>query len=299
MHAFFGSQTLLSRLRVSLVVVAGVLLVTAVDPATSSACSQTANPGHELDGTSGADFLCGTSSNDLIKGLGGDDRLDGLAGGDDLQGGTGNDEINGGDGDDIITGGSGNDNLGGGDGNDDLTGNSGDDTFSGDAGNDRLFMRDGALELHWDCGGGIDHLDMDLVDFAPVAATAGLLLVLRSCESVTVGAVREGPNVVISSRSLRVKNGRTAVRLHCPGSLDINCTGRLRLPLATKASFKRKHPATRYSIRRGRSRTVPVRLASRDERTLKNGARGVIESVEKGHFGHKTTTRTVGLRVRH
>jgi hypothetical protein len=261
-------QTVVRRLGVGGAVSAAVLLGSVlVAPTASAACTQT---GTRLTGTESNDVLCGTEARDILSGRAGDDVLFGGGGNDTLVGGLGSDSLDGGSGD------------------------------------DHLFLRDGELDPVPTCGSGNDSVDMDLADaqgfgFA-AAITLGLSVVLASCENITVGAVHEGSNVVISGQTLRVgKAGRTAVGLHCPGSLDIPCKGSLTLAVLDKSKKPRSHPATRYSVRPGHSLSVLARLSSRDQGTLRHGGRatGVITSVEQGHFGNKTTIKTVELNVPH
>jgi RTX calcium-binding nonapeptide repeat (4 copies) len=309
------------------------LLAGAVLAATSA--SQSDKPctatGSNLNGGPADNVFCGTSGNDLLKGNRGDDELRGFAGNDNLQGGADSDQLFGGDGDDrlfgatetgggdgkdVLVGGTGNDELVGGaaddrlfgeDGNDTLTGEAGNDFFVGGAGNDLLEARDGGLDgfplgqfiNHLSCGSGQDTLDMDLVD-AAVYFTNAVSLV-SACETINVGAVNEGPNVVIARRALRVsEDGRTAVRLRCPASLrqPPRCRGRLRVQLATRRSLRRRAPRTRYTLLPGQARTIPVRLSRADRRTFRRRgrARGVVTSVEVGEHGDKTTVQTVALR---
>ncbi len=207
-------------------------------------------------------------------------------------------------------GSSGNDDLGGGDGADVIVGGTGFDSVSDGAGDDTIQLRDGQLDsialLDTPCDpnvAGTDSLDMDLFD-AVVAfpSIPGLLqfLLIRDCEKITIGAVNEGPNVVISRRSRRVsRTGLTTVRLRCPRSLSSRCRGRLKLQLASRRSLRRRAARTRYSIRPGSSRSVSVRLSRSDRRTLRRRRRvkGLVTSVEQGQHGKKTTRQAVRLRA--
>jgi hypothetical protein len=268
--------------------------VGAVLAATSA--SQSDDPctlsGSNLDGTGGRDVMCGTSGADSMNGRGGADELRGEGGADTLVGSSG---------DDLLSG------LGG---NDRLTGGTGADRVSAGSGNDVILNRDGDGDVFtaflvpaWHCGTGTDSADLDLVDAAAAVAHFGVSLLVLGCEDVTVGAVREGPNVAISRRSLAVRgDGRTAVRLKCPSRLrqPSRCAGTLRLQLATRSSLRRRAPRTRYSLRRGLARSIPLRLSRRDRRTFQQRRRatGSITSVEQGQHGKKTTIRSVALRAR-
>jgi hemolysin type calcium-binding protein len=237
--------------------------------------------------------LCGTSGADTIDGLAGNDRVIGLEGDDILFGGTGNDTLEGGDGLDILKGGSGNDILTGGPGGVPFFG----EGFDGGSGSDQLRARDGApdnLTNNADCGSGTDALDMDLLDAAQLVGFFGIPLLFGGCEHITVGAVNEGPNAVISRHSVSVgTDGRAAVRLRCPGSLTAPCAGILRLGHSAKSQGKKKH----YSIHQGKKDDVSARLSRRDRRRLRRHGQitASVISVEQGEFGDKTTIQTIKL----
>jgi hypothetical protein len=287
--------------------------------AVSSAFGQSGRPctatGSNLNGGPADNVFCGTSGNDVLKGNRGNDELRGLGGNDLLEGGADADQVFGGDGDDrlfgatetggsdgndTLSGGAGNDRLKGGDGNDFVIGGAGDDQHSAGDGNDLIVTRDGGLDFAIPfCGSGHDTLDMDLVD--AVAYSINVLFLVAGCEAIGVGAVNEGPNVVISRGALRVsEDGRTAVRLRCPASLrqPPRCEGTLRLQLATRRSLRRRAPSARYSLRPGESRRIGVRISQSDRRTFRRRGRtrGMVTSVEGGEFGNKTTVETVALR---
>jgi hypothetical protein len=222
----------------------------------------------------------------------------GLGGGDRLTGGDGNDTLRGGDGDDTIEGGN---------GNDVLVGDLGSDILLGEAGNDQLRLRDGQLDnfgFAFACGNGTDSVDMDLVDAAFLTGHlfGGLLtlLVLRElvdCESISVGAVNEGPNVVISRHSVKVgTDGRAAVRLRCPASLTAPCAGTLRLGHSAKSQGKKAHS----SVDPGKMDDVSARLSRRDRRKLRRRGQlnARVVSIEQGQFGDKTTVKKLKLIAR-
>jgi len=229
------------------------------------------NTGGPLDdslcGTSGADAMSGGAGNDTLFGRGGDDTINGDAGSDTVVGEAGNDILLGGPG--VM------------------------DALNGGAGNDQLLTRDAEVDNlapPTGCGGGTDLLSMDLVDFAAFGFAA-----TTDCETVTVGAVREGPNVVISRRTPKIKdNGKVPVHLTCPDSLATACAGTLRVG----RSEDKQGPPTAYSLDPGADATVVARLSRADRRKLSRSgelsARSI--SVEQGEFGDKTTVRTLGLR---
>jgi hemolysin type calcium-binding protein len=239
-------------------------------------------------GTEVRDRMCGSPGADTMLGLGGGDRL---------TGGDGNDTLRGGDGDDTIEGGN---------GNDVLVGDLGSDILLGEAGNDQLRLRDGQLDnfgFAFTCGNGTDSVDMDLVDAAFLTGhlVGGLLtlLVLREladCENISVGAVNEGPNVVISRRSVAVgASSRIPVRLRCPGSLSAPCAGTLRIGSSKKGLGAPKA----YSIDPGKKENVSARLSHRDRRKLRRRGQlnARVVSIEQGQLGAKTTVQTIKLNA--
>jgi Ca2+-binding RTX toxin-like protein len=190
--------------------------------------------------------------------------------------------------DDTLTGGSSSNRLEGGEGKDTLTGLSGVDV---------LLAREPGLSGLRDtlaCGlpapsvapqtfmgfpiGGTstgDALDADLADLPP-----------KDCETVTQGAVREGPNVVIASTARRAARGRLSVRLRCPRSAGRTCAGTLRLAARTG----RGGPKTRFSIRRGRGGAATV--APPAGAVIPAGGRRPtvrLVAVERGRHGPVTT----------
>src|SRR6267378_1690747 len=196
--------------------------------------------GPHLEGSSGPDVLCGTAGNDQLTGGDGNDVIDGSFGNDTISGGLGNDRLVGGPGADVIDGGGGNDELVGGPGSDTLTGGEGQDTFESGDGNDVIHARDGVPE-HVSCGSGTDSADIDLRDYELMVAVNLITIVFvnTDCENLTVDAVHEGPNVVISTGTLKPsKDGRLAVHLRCPPSLDIPCAGTLTVGVVEKTRQK-------------------------------------------------------------
>jgi RTX calcium-binding nonapeptide repeat (4 copies) len=313
-------RTPIRALRIGpLVAVAALLALALPGTAGSSSdeCTQTLSSAGTSTGSSVRDVICGTNGNDTLRGRGGNDELRGFGGSDLLNGGIGNDEFFGATGDDRLQGESGNDRLNGGpsddvleggSGSDVLVGDSGRDEFHADDGDDTLRARDGESDGQLGCGDGTDKVDVDLVDALflggpPIPGAFLVHLLLNGCEDVTIGAVNEGPNIVISGRPRRVdRDGRTRIRLRCPASLQqpSRCKGRLKLQLASRRSLGRRAPRTRYSLRPGVARRIPVRLSRRDRRSLRRRGRanGMVTSVETGQHGKKTTVETVRLRAR-
>lgn len=234
------------------------------------------NTGGSLD-----DSLCGTSAADVMTGGAGNDTMFGRGGNDTMNGQAGEDILLGEGGNDILTGGSGTF-----------------DALTGSSGNDQLRFRDGELDRilgSSSCGSGTDSLDMDLVDFA---SSGGLnLSTFLGCESTTIGAVNEGPNVAISRHTPKVTdNAKVPVRLRCPTELTAPCAGTLQLGRSQKSQGS----PTAYSIAPNAGGKITARLSRGDGRKLSR--RGEITalaiSVEQGEFGDKTTVETLALIAR-
>ena len=227
-------------------------------------------------GTSLDDTLCGTLGADMMDGGAGNDSMFGLGGNDSITGNIGEDFIEGGSGNDTITGGS-----------------SGGDFVAGDEGNDQISVRDAELDDAGQCGSGTDSYDMDLRDVASHGNV--LFTVLGGCERVTIGAVNEGPNVVISPHTPKIKdNGKVPVRLSCPDSLAAPCAGTLQLGRSEKSPGVPKA----YSLAPGTSHKVTARLSPKDRRKLSQGGKltAAATSIEQGEFGDKTTGQRLALK---
>lgn len=184
-----------------------------------------------------------------------------------------------------VIGSSRNDQLFGSSGPNTLEGELGADFFSGGAGADTYLMRDG-IKDSLPCTDGNDTIDKDLKD--PLFNLGCPLIALN----VFTGAVKEGPNVRIASRTLRIgRGGRVRVTLACPAKLKRRCSGRLTLREVTRAA--RKLAGARYRVRAGRRRAVTLHLGARARRRVRRSGRIAVEAVEKGRYGLKTT---YGLR---
>jgi hypothetical protein len=279
MHARFTYANAMATIA-ALAAALAVALIAASPAHAFTVCTPSGTPG----GGPGDDCLIGTSASETISGKAGNDQLFGSFGNDLLDGGDGADTLDGSNGNDILIGGPG---FG--------------DRFAGDSGNDDLRLRDGTPDFPTaiDCGPGTDSVDLDLLDAAQLTGvtlvTAGAVsLVGFSCEHITVGAVNEGPNVVISAHSVNVgTDGRAAVRLRCPASLPAPCAGTLRLGHSAKSQGKKVH----YSIDQGKKNDVSARLSHRDRRRLSRHGQtsALVTSVEQGEFGDKTTIQTIKL----
>jgi Ca2+-binding RTX toxin-like protein len=217
---------------------------------------------------------------DFIAGHTGKVTLRGGFGSDDLVGGAGPERLEGRGGNDVLRGGNGRAGV-----DDTLEGGAGADDADGQGGDDELLMRDAEddqASAPFACGLGNDKLVADLRD----DDTRGLFG--RGCEIVDQGELREDPNVIVRSRRAVLRDGMTSVRLTCPRKTRRGCKGSLAAGReGARPSFG---PATRYSLRRGRSATVRVALRHRERFVL-------LRSVERGHRGRaRTTLRTLPLR---
>jgi RTX calcium-binding nonapeptide repeat (4 copies) len=209
-----------------------------------------------------------------------------------MTGGAGNDTMEGRGGNDTMNGESGNDIVRGEGGNDILVGGADNDNLTGSSGNDQLRLRDAELDRPGSCGDGTDSVSMDLVDFAGLG-----FLAFAGCETVTIGAVNEGPNVVISRSTPKIKkSGKVPVRLACPPELTAPCAGTLTLG---RSPNKQGSPNA-YSLDPGASMKVTGRLSRKDRRKLSRGGEltAITISVEQGEFGDKTTAQTLELAPR-
>lgn len=187
-----------------------------------------------------------------------------------------------------VTGGEGADRLVGNAGRNRLDGGPGVDVLDGKEGDDTLLLRDGLNDqkVGSACGKGNDVLDADLRDDDTRSLPA-------DCETVAQGALKEGRNVAMLSRSMRLDHrGIVRMLLRCPAGVTIGCQGTLAVKAVPRGAAVR-----RYSIRPGRSARVAVSVPAALRRALaqrsKVAARFV--SIETGTFGAKTTIRQVTL----
>jgi hypothetical protein len=272
------------------------------------------------DGTSGEQDVVHDDVEGIIGGSAGD-TLKGDAGPNTLEGRLGNDTLDGLAGNDLITGGFDSDTVRGGDGGDTLFGDEafsspgltpGSDTVSGENGPDTLKLRDAVRDVIADCGPVFrfrfrpgatnpdpgDTADLDLVD-AGQTTPATTPIPTPGCESVTVGAINEGPNLRISARTVRLRRrGVARLRVACPRELPAPCAGRLSLRSSTRRPFVLG--SRRYRIAAGRKRAVRLRVSRRGRALVRRFGRAYVraEAVEQGEFGPKTTIVTLSLRAR-
>ncbi len=246
----------------------------------------------------GESSIAGGSGDDTVGGQAGRDSIVGQSGDDELSGGSGNDSLAGREDSDRLSGGPGTDTLKGESGFDSLFGNNGTDTLDAGSGNDFIDAKEPvgttALKDTISCGDGSDRVEADLQD---------VFVLAPECETRSISAVGETPLVRIGGGTLRVRpSGRVRVRLRCPrGVGSLGCKGRLSLRLDRRGARRTRK---RYEIRKGRSKTVTLRLSGGSVRTLRSRqrrgrrTRGILTSVERGRKGRKTAVRNPRLRLR-
>lgn len=167
-----------------------------------------------------------------------------------------------------------------------ITGGAGADRLDGNEGNDILNAKSGETAAVADplveCGAGSG--DLAIVDLKDDAGTPG-------CENVDRAPAHETPRAKPRiPRRARVTGGRVAFKVACPRKPKRRCTGRLSLRIG-----KRSTKATRYSIRRGRSRRIAVELGALERKVGRRTA-GQLVLRERGKIGPKTRSRRVVLR---
>jgi hypothetical protein len=253
-------------------------------------------------GGSAGDILTGDAGPNTLAGRFGDDTLDGLAGNDIITGGFGVDTVRGGDGADTLLGDEGFALAG-------VT--PGSDTLFGGNGPDTLKVRDGVRDVAANCGPVFrpilprqpnpdpgDVADLDLVD-AGQTTPPTTRISTPGCETVMVGAINEGPNLVVSARAVRLsKRGVARIRVSCPRPLPSPCSGRLSLRTVTRRTAALG--SRRYRLASGKKGFVRVPLTRRKRRLVTRPRRVYVqaEAVEEGEFGPKTTTVILSLRAR-
>ena len=185
--------------------------------------------------------------------------------------------LGGGD-DDTLFGSSAANTLTGGAGTDFLDGNGGDDVLDGKAGEGST--ADGDLLI--DCGAGFN--DLAVIDLKDDQRPKG-------CETIERAPANETPHArPRTGRVTRVARGRVRIRVTCPRTQRGRCSGRVALRIG-RASSKR----ARFSIRRGGSKRVAVRLGRLGRRVGRRTVAQLVSS-ERGKIGPKTITRRVVLR---
>ncbi|MDT1062796.1 calcium-binding protein [Paracoccus sp. CPCC 101403] len=159
-------------------------------------------PGSEVIGSEGSDWLSGGDGDDLLDGLGGNDDLHGGQGDDTLRGGEGTDWLYGDSdygsgGNDLLTGGGGADSLAGQGGDDTLDGGAGDDTLFGGDGDDLLEGNDDPARAWLHGGDGQDTLHPMAGDFAEGGAGRDLFLLDEPGSGMPeIGDYRAGEDII-------------------------------------------------------------------------------------------------------
>jgi Ca2+-binding RTX toxin-like protein len=184
-------------------------------------------------------------------------------------------------GNDQIFGSSGNNTVAGGAGADQLDGNAGNDTIDAKSGEGGTAAADPVI----DCGTGTgDRAILDLTDDPTPTDCDG---------NIDRSAAGEGPHVRLKfRRRVAVRGGRVSARLKCPRALRRGCRGTLAVRIG-----KARSPRSRYSVKRGRTRRVLVRLGALRNRVGRRTV-GQLVSVERGRIkGLKTTSRGIVLQA--
>lgn len=184
-----------------------------------------------------------------------------------------------------------------GDGEDSLTGGPGRDRLLAGADDDEIFARDGESDFI-DCGPPLEGFDIVDADLQDEGASNFL-----HCERVTVGALREGPNLVISRERERVlRDGSVRVEVQCPAALPSPCAGRMSSRLSARGARGRGlvSRAVDYAVAPGARGEVAIPLGRRARSTLRRRGRARLRlrAVERGDFGPKTTIQTLSLHRR-
>jgi hypothetical protein len=189
-----------------------------------------------------------------------------------------------------VTGSSRNDTLGGSSSANRLDGGLGSDTFQISGGGDFYELRDGVADKQF-CVNGGDTVDSDLHD-PPILPCAIFVLtqhfVIPPQVLIFSGAVHEGPNLRVVSRTLHIgRGGQVAVKASCPRGLAHGCKGTLslllgtsKLPLLGRASYK---------LKSGHRGTVRIHLRAGAISKARKRGLVIVKALEHGQLGLKTT----------
>ena len=286
-----------------------------------------------LEGGEGDDTLKGTDGADTLKGDGGNDTLEGFKGNDAHLGGAGDDVMiwNPGDGSDKMDGEAGNDVVrdNGGNGVDHFVvtpqgqrvtatrdnvapffldiGTTETLEINGNAGNDAVEIENGIgtlIKVDVDLGDGDDTIEArndsaDTIDGGAGADTAQVDVTdqVTNVETVDAPVVADTtkPKVVIVSKSLKVKNGRAAVKVSCPGG-ESSCDGKITIKRNGKAvgsiATKLVGGQTKtYQVRLKRSTRVALAKAKGKKLAVK-----VVVTAEDAAGNTAKTTKNVSLK---
>jgi Ca2+-binding RTX toxin-like protein len=208
-----------------------------------------------------------------------------------LTGGSGNDDLTGNSAANILRGGSGNDRI---------EGRGGKDSLFAEAGADNLLAQDGVAELV-DCGADTDTFAVDAGDETVACAgpagngdgdgTGGG----SNGPGTGPGATGAAPRLAISPRRPRLDGKRIVLRVRCPRTADVACTGRLRLVKAGGTAGSK-----RFRIAAGRTARVPIRVEKGTR--LAVAAKGSLRvklavSVRDADSSAAKSSRTLRLRA--
>jgi Ca2+-binding RTX toxin-like protein len=216
----------------------------------------------------------GSSETMHANGLGGGDNITvGAVGGFSVtaSGGSGNDTLTGGGASETFLGGSGNDTINAG---------GGIDVVFGDEGDDSVNVRDRTADLAFG-GAGNDSAVSD----------PGNLDIVEGFEAVDRTPGRGAPPVDASTRPVTIRGGKVKVsrgsapiRVRCPATAPVNCTGSLELRTAGRVrlagvSAVLELGSRRYDLAPGAARTLRVSLANGSRRLARRNGRLAARAV--------------------
>jgi Ca2+-binding RTX toxin-like protein len=253
----------------------------------------------------------GSSETLHANGLGGDDTITvGEVGGFSVtaSGGSGNDTLIGGGSSETFLGGSGNDTINPGRGHDIVFGGEGDDTVNirdhtsdiafGGEGNDTVIADPGKLDI-------VD--GFETVDRTPNATPPPATPPPITPPHVTPPPFVTPPSpVTIRGGKVSVRRGRALIKVTCPASTPVNCTGSLILLVARSGKLARHTTGlqlgrARYDLSPGHSRTLEVRLTAASKRLVSRSGRlavlAVATTAREGKIAQSLQHLTLVLRM--
>jgi hypothetical protein len=180
-----------------------------------------------------------------------------------------------------------------------LNGGPGTDGIFAGAGDDTINVGGDATVDSYGCGGGFDVVNADLVDHHGLADLAfvtigGRLTAVSGCEVVNSAPAGEMPTVGLPG-SLRVRDGKVAMRVTCPAKHNGGpCSGTLTLARVVPGSRGAEHTSklgkAAFQMALGKSQTLRIAVGT---------ASGRVEASATEHDAQgrpKTTTRQLVLR---
>jgi Ca2+-binding RTX toxin-like protein len=211
----------------------------------------------------------GSSETMHANGLGGDDTI--------TVGDVGSYEVtaSGGPGSDTLAGGGSSETFLGGSGNDTITPGGGLDVVSANEGDDQVDVRDSTA----DAARGGDGNDSVVADAADLDILEGFETVDR-----TPVVDRSTRPVTIRGGTVKVRNGKAAIKVSCPAVSPGNCTGSLARRTARRVKLAGLKAvlqlgSRRYDIRPGTSRAVRVKLAKGSRRVADSEGRLKVRAI--------------------